>query len=226
MSGSRTCSCAQRRVQPARNSRWLSKSVENHNPRVGGSSPSSGMMKGLQKGVFRNIADRAYWRNGPEMAPRLSIATSCRVVWDRLESSRWVNAGRRGTSRICARSADVRLNDAGVFEVGRAEPVRQPRRPHASSTKPCVLSSVGDGLVARASLSIHPADLRLAPTPELRLHKLAKIDRDRNAANDRRLAERAPCAVFHCDPSGGIRTGHGSNGATRCTVVQLCRGGF
>ena len=76
------------------------------------------------------------------------------------------------------------------------------------------------------SLSSHLADLRLAPTPELRLHELAKIDRDGNAANDRGLAERAPCAVVHRDPSGGIRAGHGSNGGTRCTVVQLCGAAF
>ena len=42
MADGRKGGCVQRRVQPARNPRWLSQMGGNHNPRVGGSSPSSG----------------------------------------------------------------------------------------------------------------------------------------------------------------------------------------
>ena len=57
---------------------------------------------------------------------------------------------------------------------------------------------------------------------ELGLDELAKIDRNRNPADERGLAERAPRVVVHRDPGCGIRAGHGSNGGTRCTVVQMC----
>ena len=53
-----------------------------HNPRVGGSSPSSGMAKPLH--ILRNIADGAYWGNGPQNDPEIQY---CDVVSNRAGSS-------------------------------------------------------------------------------------------------------------------------------------------
>jgi hypothetical protein len=40
------------------------------------------------------------------------------------------------------------------------------------------------------------------------------------------LAKRAPRGGVDRDPGGRVWAGHGSNGVTRCTVVQLCGAGL
>ena len=77
-------------------------------------------------------------------------------------------------------------------------------------------------LVSRSSLAIHIANgSRISPA-KLSLDEPPEIHRHRDATNDRRLAERTPHAGVDRDPRRRVRAGHQSNGATRCTVVQLC----
>ena len=81
-------------------------------------------------------------------------------------------------------------------------------------------------LVSRSSLGVHIANgSRISPA-KLSLDEPPEIHRHRDPTNDRRLAERTPHAGVDRDPRRRVWAWHESNGATRCTVVQLCGASF
>ncbi len=55
------------------------------------------------------------------------------------------------------------------------------------------------------------------------LDELAKVDRHRDSARERHLSKSPPRLLINGDASGVVRARHGCNGATSCTLVQVCQ---